>query len=73
MTAAVEPGTAGRGSGVGPTTVPGWLLHHAQTRPGDVALRVKELGRWREVSWRDHAARVASVGRALLAPRRCVR
>ena len=33
MTAAVEAGPAGPGSGAGPTTVPGWLLHHAETRP----------------------------------------
>jgi long-chain acyl-CoA synthetase len=65
VTAAVEVGDVGPGAGAGPITVPGWLLHHAQTRPGDVALRVKELGRWREVSWRAHAAQVASVGRAL--------
>ena len=48
-----------------PSTVPGWLLRHAATRPRGVAMRVKELGRWREITWEGHAARVASVGRAL--------
>ncbi|MEX2255818.1 MAG: AMP-binding protein [Acidimicrobiia bacterium] len=65
MTTAVETGRVLPGGVSAPTTVPAWLLHHAATRPGGVALRVKQLGRWREVSWRDHAARVASVGRAL--------
>jgi long-chain acyl-CoA synthetase len=41
------------------------LLYHAETRPRAVAHRVKELGRWRDISWKEHAARVASVGRAL--------
>jgi long-chain acyl-CoA synthetase len=48
-----------------PSTLPAWLLHHAATRPRDVALRVKELGRWREITWEEHAGRVAAVGRSL--------
>lgn len=48
-----------------PTTVPGWLVHHANARPRAIAHRVKELGRWREVTWQHHADRVARVGRAL--------
>lgn len=49
-----------------PVSLPGWLLHQAATRPKAVAIRVKELGRWREISWADYAARAAGVGRALL-------
>jgi long-chain acyl-CoA synthetase len=41
------------------------LLHHAAARPRGVALRVKELGRWREITWEEHAGRVAAVGRSL--------
>jgi long-chain acyl-CoA synthetase len=29
-------------------------------------MRVKELGRWREITWAEYTSRVASVGRALL-------
>jgi len=47
-----------------PTTVPAWLLYHGRTRPRATAYRVKELGRWREVSWSGLVARVAAVGRA---------
>src|SRR5262249_28586189 len=49
-----------------PTSLPGWLLHQATARPKFVAMRVKELGRWREITWADYAARVAGVGRALM-------
>jgi long-chain acyl-CoA synthetase len=65
VTAVAETAAAASGPGPKPATIPASLLHHARTRPDDVALRVKELGRWREVTWREHAARVASVGRAL--------
>jgi long-chain acyl-CoA synthetase len=50
-----------------PRSLPGWLLYHAQARPRAVALRTKELGRWREITWREHADAAASVGRALAA------
>ncbi len=49
----------------GPTTLPAWLLLQASLRPKAIAIRVKELGRWREISWQEHAERVESVGRAL--------
>jgi len=48
-----------------PATVPAWMLHHARARPRATAYRVKEFGRWQEVTWAQHAARVASVGRGL--------
>ena len=48
-----------------PTTLPGWVLHHARTTPRAVAFRMKSLGRWEEITWAQHAARVAQVGRAL--------
>ena len=49
----------------GPTSLPTWLLFHAELRPRAIAMRVKELGRWREISWLEHANRVETVGRAL--------
>ena len=65
MTAAVAPARPVPDADAGPSTLPAWLLHHSATRPRDVALRVKELGRWREITWEQHAGRVAAVGRAL--------
>jgi long-chain acyl-CoA synthetase len=62
---AVAPVHPGSGSHAPPSTLPGWLLQHASDRPRDVAVRVKELGRWREITWAAYAERVASVGRAL--------
>ena len=49
----------------GPTTLPAWLLLQSALRPKGIAMRVKELGRWREISWQEHADRIESVGRAL--------
>ena len=42
-----------------PATLPGLLLVHADTHPKDTALRVKRLGRWVEISWREYANRAA--------------
>ncbi|MEX0665625.1 MAG: AMP-binding protein [Acidimicrobiia bacterium] len=61
-----EPIPAGAEVVAEPTSLPGWLLRQAETRPKAVALRVKELGRWLEISWAEYAGRVASVGRALV-------
>ena len=73
MTAAVDPApganasaaTSPPGTSLPATSLPGWLMYHAQSRPRAVALRVKELGRWREITWAEYAERVSSVGRAL--------
>ncbi len=64
MTATVVPSPSPDLSS-GPSTLPAWLLLQAELRPKAVAMRVKELGRWREISWQEHAARVEAVGRAL--------
>jgi len=64
MTATVAPPPAPDLS-AGPATLPAWLLLQSALRPRAVAMRVKELGRWREISWQEHAARVESVGRGL--------
>src|SRR5438128_7420733 len=42
-------------------TLPGLLVERARTRPGRVAFRSKELGIWRETTWRELAARVAAL------------
>lgn len=57
--------TPAPGIASGPTTLPAWLLLQAELRPKAIAMRVKELGRWREISWSEHATRVESVGRGL--------
>jgi long-chain acyl-CoA synthetase len=43
------------------STIPGLLLERARTRPGRVAFRSKELGIWRETTWRALADRVAAL------------
>ncbi|PYM95579.1 MAG: long-chain fatty acid--CoA ligase [Candidatus Rokuibacteriota bacterium] len=43
------------------STLPGLLVDQAQTRPDRVAYRSKELGVWRETTWRAYAERVAAV------------
>lgn len=46
-------------------TIPGLLLHCAETRAADVALRFKKLGVYRELNWSDLGERVARIGLAL--------
>ena len=41
--------------------LPGLLVDQTQTRPDRVAYRSKELGVWRETTWRQYAERVAAV------------
>src|SRR5438034_3982581 len=43
------------------STLPGLLVDQAQTRPDRVAYRSKELGVWRETTWRQYAERVVAV------------
>src|SRR6267142_1655939 len=43
------------------STIPGLLVERATTRPGRVAFRSKELGIWRETTWRALADRVAAL------------
>ena len=66
-TAPGEPLAAGaEGDGPAPATLPGLLLAHAEARPAAVALRKKDLGRWREYRWEEYARRSARVGLGLL-------
>jgi long-chain acyl-CoA synthetase len=46
-------------------TLPRRLLARARAHPGAVAMRVKQLGLWREHTWRDYLDRVAEAARAL--------
>jgi long-chain acyl-CoA synthetase len=48
-------------------TLPACLIHHARTRPRGVALRRKDLGRWREWTWAEYADWVARVAAGLRA------
>ena len=43
------------------STLPGLLVERARSRPGRVAFRAKELGIWRETTWRELAERVAAL------------
>ena len=43
------------------STLPGLLVERARARPERVAFRAKELGIWRETTWRELAARVAAL------------
>jgi long-chain acyl-CoA synthetase len=47
-------------------TLPRRLLDRAQATPGQVALRHKDLGVWREYSWAEYAEHTARVGLGLL-------
>lgn len=53
------------------TNVPDWdslphaLLHRARSTPDHVALRKKDLGRWRSYTWREYAERAAAVAAGL--------
>ena len=46
-------------------TLPGLLVDRARQRPARVALRAKELGVWRETTWRELAERVGAVALGL--------
>ena len=43
------------------STLPGLLVERARSRPERVAFRAKELGIWRETTWRELADRVAAL------------
>jgi long-chain acyl-CoA synthetase len=43
------------------STLPGLLVERARTRPDRVAFRAKELGIWRETTWRELADRVGAL------------
>ena len=50
------------------TGAPVWRLRaNAMTPPAPVALREKDLGLWRDISWEEYWTRVTEVGNALLA------
>ena len=51
----------------GPATLPACLVRHARERPGDVALRKKDLGRWHEWTWAEYEQQVARVAAGLRA------
>jgi long-chain acyl-CoA synthetase len=48
------------------TSLPGLLMQRAGDRPTAVAMRKKDLGRWREYTWDEYLARAARVGLGLL-------
>jgi long-chain acyl-CoA synthetase len=49
-------------------TIPQFFLHQAQTRPpGKVALRQKELGIWREFTWKESYEQVKAFALGLIA------
>jgi long-chain acyl-CoA synthetase len=60
MTATLEPA-------VGTTTIVTRLRRWAEDAPGQVAMRSKDLGIWRDITWADYWDTVQDVGHALLA------
>jgi len=48
-------------------TLPERVRRHARLRPGEIALRHKDLGLWRQYTWRDYAEQTARAGLGLLA------
>jgi long-chain acyl-CoA synthetase len=48
-------------------TAPGLMLERARQSPNDVAFRAKQLGIYRERTWRDYAEMVARTAKALAA------
>jgi long-chain acyl-CoA synthetase len=48
-----------------PATLPAMLVRHADARARDVAMRVKRLGRWEEMTWADYERRATRVGLGL--------
>ena len=57
-------GTAGADAGC--WTLVREVRQRATSRPDDVAMRVKRLGIWADVTWADYAEQVSLVGHALL-------
>jgi len=47
------------------SSLPAMLIERARERPGAVALRHKQLGRWREWTWAEYERRTAAVGLGL--------
>lgn len=47
-------------------SMPDLLLQHAAARPRGVAMRQKELGIWRQITWGEYAQRAADIGLGLL-------
>ena len=67
ITTAPGPLASGeQGDDPAPSTLPGLLLAHVRARPAAVALRKKNLGRWREYSWEEYGTRSARTGLGLL-------
>jgi len=46
-------------------TFPRLLLHHARTRPGDTAIREKDLGIWQSFSWSETLTEVREIAAGL--------
>jgi long-chain acyl-CoA synthetase len=54
-------------SAVGANTVPRLFFQRVAEYGGRIALRRKELGRWREITWREYGQCVRAVGSGLMA------
>src|SRR4051794_28089776 len=52
--------------GADAATLPALLLQRAASRPTAVAMRKKDLGRWKQYTWAEYAERAARVGLGLL-------
>jgi long-chain acyl-CoA synthetase len=48
-----------------PDTLPKLLVRNAQSAPRDVALREKEFGIWRSITWAEYEARTRAIALGL--------
>ncbi len=66
MTALAAPGVAGPALDVDvDTTLPAVLVRRARQTPDSLALRKKDLGRWKPYTWSDYAERTAQLASGL--------
>ena len=66
MTALVAPGVTGPALEVDlDTTLPAVLVRRARQTPDALALRKKELGRWKPYTWSDYARRTSQLASGL--------
>jgi long-chain acyl-CoA synthetase len=63
---AVAPAPADTGQTGEANSLPALLLRQAAARPTAVAMRKKDLGRWKEYTWGDYGTRAARVGLGLV-------
>ncbi|HEY8547165.1 MAG TPA: AMP-binding protein [Acidimicrobiales bacterium] len=67
LTDTEAPGAGPAPEDLPPTTLPALLLQQAAAHPDRVAMRKRDLGRWKQYTWADYAERAAAAGMGLRA------